>query len=48
MSGLSFSESIGTVLQIGFFALIGVEFAIGRGFLEAIGLKTGNGLPFEI
>lgn len=34
-------------LQIGFFALIAVEFIAHRGLLEMMGLTIGNGLPFE-
>ena len=35
-------------LQIGFFALIAVEVILGRGLLETVGLRVGNGLPFEL
>lgn len=38
----------GVAMQIGFFALIGMELILGRGLLEFVGLKVGNGLPFEI
>ncbi len=37
-----------SLVQIGFFALIAVEVLLGRGLLEFVGLKVGNGLPFEI
>ena len=40
--------SILFVLQIGFFALIAVEVILGRGLLETVGLRVGNGLPFEL
>ena len=35
-------------MQVGFFALIAAEVILGRGLLEAVGLRIGRGLPFEI
>ncbi len=34
-------------VQIGFFALLAVEFAAHRGLLELVGIRTGSGLGFE-
>ena len=37
-----------TAMQIGFFALLIVEFITKRGLLDLLGFRIGNGLPFEI
>ena len=34
--------------QIGFFALLIVEFVANRGLLDMLGFRIGSGLPFEI
>lgn len=36
------------LLQIGFFALLIVEFVANKGLLDMLGFRIGSGLPFEI
>lgn len=36
------------LMQIGFFALLIVEFVAKRGLLDLLGFRIGQGLPFEI
>ena len=35
------------VLQLGFFGILLVEWIAGKGIVEMLGLKVGNGLGFE-
>ena len=37
-----------SLLQIGFFALLIVEFVANKGLLDMLGFRIGSGLPFEI